>query len=288
MKNSSRLRLGFFILLSALLVTRCTKYDKPANPAVKQIPKTSDGLIFVKDESSNTTFYMSGKEIGDIAKVQVVGVQHTNADETAGVNAKVLPAYEMFWDLYLKGSNKDPGSITMALEMGVEASPNAKLGNEYRLNEPTSLVTPWMFKKGLRKVRISDPRIKTPALFALHQKSLNLFTERGGVVNTSASDSRGFPVVVMTREPALTQEDLSWLKNEWYPKCFLPDREFENIIWSNCLNGDVAVVGAAHAFRIEKEYGARIALIVSDTTLVRTAFSLAYNSYYLSVIGKDK
>jgi hypothetical protein len=270
-----------FIFLISFLFIRCNDDSKKV---IKNTPTVeSDGLIFIKDTIKNTLFFISGKETKDITKIQVVGVQHTPSHEIAGIHLDTKNSYEMFWATYLHESKRNPKDVKLSLEMGVEASPNSKIGNLYELEKPISLITDWMFEIGLRKVRIADPRIKNQKLFDQHEKALNFFLKKGGEAKIEKIEN-GFPVIIITKEPIFNQRDLNWLKNEWYPECFLADKEFEKILWKNCLKGDIAVVGAAHAFRLHKEYGAQIALTINKKTLFETAYSMAFNDYYLKVI----
>jgi hypothetical protein len=296
MKNLPTFHLLFAIFFAYSVLASCTtnhpdkQFENPNEIAFIPVP-VPDELITVTEMISGQSFYMTGDNISDVTKIQIVGVEHTDEDaKLPGINPSIEAAYNMFWDLYLDSSFVDPDSIRLAMEIGPEVHPDAIIGSMYQTPTPINLINQHMFDKGLRKLIITDPRDKSLESFAIYWKTLKLFTVRGGIMQVKRLDEKGLPVVEITQQPVFSQEDLDWLNSVWYPKCYLADKEFESIVWGLCQNNPntLGILGAAHAMRLQREYGAKVALIIPQETLIQTSFYLAYNGYYLHVIGKDQ
>ncbi len=244
-----------------------------------------------KGFSDDTLFNMQGAGGSflttkrDITKTKVVGVVHRIGYDIPGVNPETEQSYDMFWSSYFQQSQRSPLSMCLINESA--PPPGGRAGSVYLMSKPIGFINDYLFGIGLRKALFSDSRDKSPSGVSLYEKAATFFSDRGGKAVVDSQVMIGFPVVRIAQEPKFSSADSAWIKNEWYPKLWVPSRNFEDTVYALSQQDNVmASVGAAHAFHLWKRYHVPIALTMSLEQVNGLCITMTQDEYLLRIAEK--
>lgn len=234
-------------------------------------------------------FYILGN--GDIENVKMVGIMHGDIGEISHVNELNNNAsrYDKFWQIYLSRTKKNPADIILATEDA--RSPKNGIGEIYQKKEPEGFITPYLFSINLRKIVTCNTR---PPVTTSDQQELGMilgiFDKSGGQLDvTNKTDKLGMPIIKIKRKPNINSEDWKKLNDIWYPKYYLENQKFEDMLVTFIKQTQaIPVVGAAHAINIYRNSKVNcISIALSNDDLINAYKSLAITDYYLKIIRKE-